>query len=200
MNNFASIYIFIVWIVIWVYFGKNDTNRNQKREGGEVLDKNDGISKGPILESIQESVCESVHVAPVRVLSPNKRLKFYSGTLFVLLTLFYTIPFLPFAFELGYFELQLGALTFLPYVIVLFGAFLMISSRRELGDLQAYDIFFSINPTRVHKGVYKYMNHPMYFGIFCITLSSLVLFPTIIGGLMVLGVYYCIYMKSKIEL
>lgn len=142
---------------------------------------------------------------------PNdSRLVRYSGGLIVLLTIFYTIIYN--RIDISFWGLVdssnfIQSVSLLPIRIfalssLLIGAVLIMKSREKLGMLTSREVIFALNDDKskkVHDGVYTNMNHPMYVGIVLVTLSSLILLPSVLGACILLGVYFCLWMKTRVE-
>jgi protein-S-isoprenylcysteine O-methyltransferase Ste14 len=142
---------------------------------------------------------------------PNdRRLVRYSGGLIVLLTIFYTIIYN--RIDISFWGLvdssnfiqsvSLWPIRIFALSSLLIGAVLIMKSREKLGMLTSREVIFALNDDKskkVHDGVYTNMNHPMYVGIVLVTLSSLILLPTVLGACILLGVYFCLWMKTRVE-
>lgn len=142
---------------------------------------------------------------------PNdRRLVMYSGCLIILLTIFYTIIYNRIDISFGGLMDSsdfIHAVSSLPIRIfalsvLLIGAALIMKSREKLSMLTSREVIFALNNIRnkkVYDGVYINMHHPMYVGIVLITLSSLILLPSVLGACILLGVYFCLWMKVVVE-
>lgn len=142
---------------------------------------------------------------------PNdSRLVRYSGGLIVLLTIFYTIIYN--RIDISFWGLvdssnfiqsvSLWPIRIFALSSLLIGAVLIMKSREKLGMLTSREVIFALNDDKskkVHDGVYTNMNHPMYVGIVLVTLSSLILLPSVLGACILLGVYFCLWMKTRVE-
>jgi protein-S-isoprenylcysteine O-methyltransferase Ste14 len=140
----------------------------------------------------------------------NSRLVRYSGGLIVLLTIFYTIIYN--RIDISFWGLvdssnfiqsvSLWPIRIFALSSLLIGAVLIMKSREKLGMLTSREVIFALNDDKskkVHDGVYTNMNHPMYVGIVLVTLSSLILLPSVLGACILLGVYFCLWMKTRVE-
>ncbi len=135
------------------------------------------------------------------------RLLRYSCTMFVTITLFYWVAFsgaeLPFHFSGKNAEFReffsTDIIRTFAALLALGGAGIMMFARSELRELTTTEMVFSISTFRTETGVYRYMAHPMYFGISLILFGSLMLYPSILGALLLLITHYVIEKKKRRE-
>lgn len=140
----------------------------------------------------------------------DRRLVVYSGGLIALLTIFYTVIYNRIDVSLGglidssYFIQNISLLPVRIFTLssLLIGAVLIMKSREKLSMLTSREVIFALNDgkgQKVHDGVYTNMHHPMYVGIVLVTLSSLILLPSVLGACILVGVYFCLLMKTLVE-
>ncbi len=140
----------------------------------------------------------------------DSRLVRYSGGLIILLTIFYTIIYNRIDISFGGLVDSsdfIQSVSSIPIRIfafssLLIGALLIMKSREKLGMLTSREVIFALNDDKgkkVYDGVYANMRHPMYVGIILVTLSSLILLPSVLGACILLGVYFCLWMKTRVE-
>lgn len=186
-NLFAALYVSLIWILIWLSSYSQDK----------------ALSKAEASEGI-------VHTN----IPTDKRLILFSGLLIVFLTLFYSFIYVEigvsqyihsYFFAIHYPLIYLKYLYLLRTVSLIFifvGMLLMIKSRTDLKAMTSKEVAFSLNTKQemqVRTGLYAYIKHPMYLGIILITLFSLILFPTLLGSVLFVGIIFCILMKMRIE-
>lgn len=133
----------------------------------------------------------------------DQRLVTYSRYVFLLIFFYYTLTFnnIGVLDESAYFS-QLDwtdsdSVRLLGYVLAIMGAFLMIISRWYLRALSVSEVLFAKNPHYTTKGVYHYVKHPMYYGIFLILGGSFILIPTISGFFLILLITF--FIRKKIQ-
>lgn len=140
----------------------------------------------------------------------DSRLVRYSGGLIILLTIFYTIIYNRIDISFGGLldssvfiqSVSLWPVRIFALSSLLIGAVLIMKSREKLGMLTSREVIFALNDSKgqkVHDDVYANMHHPMYVGIIIVTLSSLILLPSVLGACILLGVYFCLWMKTLVE-
>lgn len=184
-------YICLVWAIVWWY--------------SHSIDR----SFRPINNKIPESQQESRTNSSKHSLPMDRRLVFCSGALIVLLCIFYIVLYLrielwPSLFDISVFSSMLLTETtqLLLVTTILAGAVLMIQARRGLDMLTSKEVVFSLNKNKDQQSssrIYKSMRHPMYVGMTLITISSLLLFPSVLGAFLLIGIYLLLVLKILIE-
>ena len=137
----------------------------------------------------------------------NSRLVRYSSAVFITITLFYWIAFSGVGLPLDLFEkgtaltqlLSNDVLRIFGALLVLSGAGIMVSARWGLRELTLTEMIFSICEFRRKTGLYRYITHPMYLGMFLVLIGSLVLYPSVLGALLILLAQLFIEKKKQIE-
>ncbi len=194
-----SISICLVWISVWKHsysIDKRLLGLDDKSKGGEKAD----IKVPEDNDSVQR------HVS----LPNDSRLVVYSGGLIFLLTVFYTIIYN--RIDISFWGLIdsrdfVNAVSLVPIrifavIVLLIGSVLIKKAREKLSMLTSREVIFALNnmqDKKVYDGVYRHMHHPMYVGIILVTLASLVLLPSVLGACILIGGYFCLWMKTVVE-
>jgi len=123
----------------------------------------------------------------------------YSSGVFVSITLFYFSIFGTIGIFGGYSSQPIVILFGVLFII--FGFLLLTFARWQLRNLTLTEVFFSNNArsTQIQDGLYHYVKHPMYIGIYFILIGSLFLYPNILAVLFFLITLLCIEKKKAIE-
>jgi isoprenylcysteine carboxyl methyltransferase (ICMT) family protein YpbQ len=132
----------------------------------------------------------------IQTLSVHPQLYRYSGLVLTMITLFYTVSYIKIT------SINLSLSTNLQYgllLLIVSSGYLLIVTRLALSTLSYHDILFAKNPTYTKNGPYRYMQHPMYIGISLILGSSFLLFPTALGGMLLLLCAWLFKQKSTTE-
>jgi protein-S-isoprenylcysteine O-methyltransferase Ste14 len=129
-------------------------------------------------------------------LEKNSKLLYATSTLLITIFFFYIISYNKFtAIDLP----QNQLVDIFGYLLLILGLFFLLSSRLALSKLSFYDIMFAKNNNFVSSGIYYLCNHPMYYGIFAIIISSWIFFPTYLGLLLVIIMLLVTFYKIKNE-
>lgn len=83
--------------------------------------------------------------------------------------------------------------------MTIIGAACMIVSRWQLRHLTVAELVFARNDVTVHTGLYRYLRHPMYTGLFLILFGSFFLYPNAIAVLPLACSIGFVHKKEKIE-
>lgn len=91
----------------------------------------------------------------------------YSSTIIILLKVLYLVPISIFIYTVIKIQTLLLYDYILPFIMCI-GAFLVVKSKLDLGHHHTWVGYFSENPGFVCKGIYSYIRHPLYAGIYII--------------------------------
>ena len=75
----------------------------------------------------------------------------------------------------------------------------MILSRWELRALTVAEVVFAKCESPVSTGLYRYVTHPMYHGLFLILFGSFLLYPNFIALFFMALAWFFVEKKKKIE-
>lgn len=143
------------------------------------------------------------------MLPVDRRLVFYSGAFILLMSVFYTVLYFGIDITSEHLDISIikvalsaGSIRLIAVFTILIGAVLTVQAREKLEMLTSREIVFSLNKSKnqqASSGVYGSMRHPMYVGIVLVTVSSFLLFPSLLGLLLLICIYICLLMKITIE-
>ena len=87
----------------------------------------------------------------------------------------------------------------LALLMLLVGARVVVGARRHMQHLTPKEVLFSINHTHSEAGVYRILKHPMYTGIGIILVTSWVLLPNVVPGVLLLMALSLLCAKAVVE-
>lgn len=125
----------------------------------------------------------------------NPQIKKYSTVMVAVMFIFYTILFNTPPSE----AIPAHTRYAIASVFLFVGTVLMITARLQMKHLTYSEVVLALNPTYSHNGIYKFMKHPMYIGIFSILTASYVLIPNMYTIPLLLIIYICIRLKMSVE-